>query len=106
MRQAIGTLISLFFLGSGFAAIASLLTVRLTPEANHARIGRWLVSWGLKGLLMPVCLWALLNLGISQHLQPFMPQVQAARNRGGSWGGDYFTVLAEEPFWPALIGVW
>jgi hypothetical protein len=98
MRQAIGTLISLFFLGAGFAAIASLLTVQLTPEANHARIRRWLVSWGLKGLLLPVFLWALLNIGVSQHLQAFMPQVQAARNRGGAWGGEYLTVLAEGVF--------
>ena len=53
----------------------------------------WFVRWSIKGLLCPVLLWAILNLGISLELQPFMPQVQAARNSGGSWFPEFLEVL-------------
>src|SRR5258708_9125610 len=94
MRQAIGTFISLLFFGAGFAAIAWLLTLGLTPASKRGRVNRWLVSWLSKGLIAPVLLWAVLNVGLSLHLQPFMPQVQAARNAGGFWiAADLSVVL-------------
>ena len=103
MRQSIGTFFSLSFLGAGVVAIACLLTLRLTPEANQAKVGRWLANWGAKGAVVPLLLWGLLNLGLSQHLQPFMPQVQAARSRGGSWAGEFLIVLSEGVF---LVGTY
>lgn len=79
-------------------AIAWLLTLGLTPEAKRGRINRWLVSWSLKGLGAPIVLWGIVNIGISLHLQPFMPQVQAAQNRGGPWGGEYLIVVSAGVF--------
>src|SRR5437868_4047570 len=94
MRQAIATFISLGFLGACIAATTWLLTLRLTPESKHSRIYRWLISWSAKGLVCPILLWSLLNVGLSMYLQPFMPQVQAAQKSGGSWVGEYLRVLA------------
>src|SRR5579859_3741153 len=94
MSQAIGIVISLFFLAAGFVAGAWLLTLRLTPDPKQGRIHRWLLFWSVKALLLPVALWATLNAGVSRYLQPFMPAVQAARNRGGPWLSEYLVALA------------
>jgi hypothetical protein len=34
----------------------------------------------------------LINIGLAWNLQPFMPEVQAARNRGGNWAPEYLRV--------------
>ncbi|HTL18949.1 MAG TPA: hypothetical protein VL793_17050, partial [Patescibacteria group bacterium] len=111
MSQAIGVFISLFFLAAGFVALAWLLTLRLTPEAKHKRICRWLLNWSIKGFVLPVTLWALLNVGLSFYLQPFMPEVQLAQNRGGPWVPDYLVVLAEgllliSTYWSSMTLGW
>ena len=111
MRLAIGTFISLLFLGAGLVTISWLLTLRLAPEPKQARINRWLVSWSLKGLLAPLIIWALLNIGLAWYLQPFMPEVQAARNRGGAWGGVYLMALSTGlllvcSYWSAMTLGW
>jgi hypothetical protein len=111
MRQAIGIFISLFFLSAALVAITWLLTLRLAPEAKQGRFTRWLLGWSIKGLLIPALLWAVLNIGISIYLQPFMPQVQAARNRGGPWEPQYLFVSAEglvlvSSYWSAMTLGW
>ena len=83
----------LLCLGAVFIAGPWLLTLRLTPEAKQKRIVRWLLSWSIKGLAVPLLLWALINIGLAWNLQPFMPEVQAARNRGGNWAPAYLHVL-------------
>ncbi|HZR18370.1 MAG TPA: hypothetical protein VFE51_13840 [Verrucomicrobiae bacterium] len=111
MRQAIGVFISLFFLSAALVAVTWLLTLRLAPEAKQGRFNRWLLGWTIKGLLLPALLWAILNIGISIYLQPFMPQVQAARNRGGAWAPEYLFVNAEglvlmSSYWSAMTLGW
>jgi hypothetical protein len=111
MHQAIGTFILLLLLGGGCAAITWLLTLELTPENKRGRINRWLVSWASKGMLAPIVLWAFLNLGVSVHLQPFMPQVQAARNTGVGWIAEFVSVLAIglfliSTYWSAVTLGW
>jgi hypothetical protein len=94
MGQAIETFVALVFVGAGLIAIAWTLTVRLTPESNRGRIARWLLSWSVKGVIVPLVLWSIINIGITWNLQAFMPQVQAARNHGGNWVPAYLRVVA------------
>lgn len=111
MSQAIGTFLSLFLLGCGLVALAWVLTVGLTPEAKRGRIQRWLLDWLIRGVVVPGIIWALLNVGLAWYLQPFMPQVQAARNRGGPWAGEYLEVTAlglflVSSYWSAVTLAW
>jgi thioredoxin-like negative regulator of GroEL len=111
MSQAIGVFIFLFFLGAALVATTWLLTLRLAPEPKRARIARWLLTWSLKGLLLPLVLWAILNVGVSRYLQPFMPEVQAARNHGGRWFPEYLFVNAKglflvSTYWSAMTLGW
>jgi hypothetical protein len=70
-----------------------ILTVQLAPEPAQPQRLRWLLHWSLKGLLVPLVLWAVMNVGLSWYLQPFMPQIQAAQNSGKGWSTAYFGVL-------------
>ena len=76
------------FVGAGW-----IMTVRLAPEAAQWQRLRWLLYWSLKGLLLPLALWAVMNIGLSWNLQPFMPQIQAAQNSGKGWSATFFRVL-------------
>ncbi|HVM48014.1 MAG TPA: hypothetical protein VMU04_08300 [Candidatus Acidoferrum sp.] len=69
------------------------LTVQLTPENGQAERLRWLRNWSLKALLVPLAFWALMNVGLSWDLRPFMPQIQAAQNSGKGWGTAFCRVL-------------
>jgi hypothetical protein len=111
VNQALATFFSLLFLGIVFIAIPWGLSLRLTPETKRGRIVRWLLSWSIKGLLVPLALWATINLGLSWNLQPFMPEVQAARNRGGNWGSEFLRVAAIgliiiSSYWSAITLGW
>src|SRR5215469_12217389 len=94
MFSATTGFVLLLGLCAGMVATAWLLTLRLTPERKRKKISRWLLSWSLKGLLAPLAIWALMNLGISWNLQPFMPSVQIAQNSGGGWATEFMRVLA------------
>jgi hypothetical protein len=111
MAQAIATFLSLFLLSTVFVAIPWALTLRLTAEEKRARIAHWLVVWLVKGLAVPAALWILINLGLSFELQPFMPAVQAAKNRGGAWTPEYLKVIGAglfiiSSYWSAITLGW
>src|SRR5579864_9192377 len=93
MSVVLGALVWLLLVGTMFVAVPWALTVRLTPEQKRDRVKRWLLRWSLKGLGLPLGLWALMNVGLSWSLQPFMPEVQAARMRGGNWFPEYVEVI-------------
>ncbi|HWW03405.1 MAG TPA: hypothetical protein VNZ64_27125 [Candidatus Acidoferrum sp.] len=98
MVPATTTFILFFGLCAGMVAAAWVLTLRLTPERKRGRIARWLLSWSLKGLVAPLTIWALMNVGISWNLQPFMPEVQVAQNSGVGWAPEFLHVLANGLF--------
>ncbi len=111
MNQAIATFFSLLFLGVGFITIPWVLTVRLTPENKRKRVLRWLLAWSIRGVVLPVALWAMINLGVSWYLRPFMPEVQAAQNRGGPWVPVYLRVVgmglfSVSSYWSAITLGW
>ena len=58
---------------------------RLAPEENARAtvLAEW--PWLIKGFGVPFALWILMNVGLSFHLQPFMPSVQIAQSAGTGW---------------------
>jgi hypothetical protein len=106
----IGTLF-LLCMGAVFITVPWVLTLRLTPEPKQRRIAHWLLSWSLRGVGIPVLLWSLINIGLAWNLQPFMPEVQAARNRGGNWAPEYLRVLGlglyfVSSYWSTITLAW
>jgi hypothetical protein len=111
MRVAVQIFLALVFLSGAAVAGAWRLSHRLTPEHRHPQLRVWLLRWAVKGLLVPLAIWALMNVGLSWRLQPFMPQVQAAQNSGGGWMPQYLRILAIglfviSSYWAALTLGW
>ena len=91
-------------LSGAFVWGAADLVHRLAPERDRPDIRRWLWPWSVKGLGVPLALWIVMNLGVSWNLQPFMPQVQVAQYRSGSWFPVFLTVTASGLF--AICSYW
>ncbi len=111
MRPAANLFFFLVVLSAASVAAGCLLAGSLTPERRRSQRLRGLLPWSAKGLLVPLVLWALMNLGLSWNLQPFMPQVQAAQNSGSGWFPVYLHVLAVGLFvicsyWAAITLAW
>jgi hypothetical protein len=111
VNRGFATFISLAFLSAAFVVSGCRMAHRLTPEHRQSQNLRWLLIWLLKGLVLPISLWALLNVGLSWSLQPFMPEVQFAQNSGGPWAGSFFQVVGYGMFivssyWTALTLCW
>ena len=111
MSQAIATFFALAFLGIVFIAIPWVLGFRLTPEPKRHRMLRWLLAWSIRGLLVPVVVWGIMNVGFSWAVPPFMPEVQQAKNSGGSWVPELLRVGAAglyiiSSYWSALTLGW
>jgi hypothetical protein len=101
----------LLLLGIAFVVAAWALVVRLTPDHRRRDALRWLLRWSLKGMGVPLTLWALMNLGITWRLQPFMPQVQAAQYAGLNWFAPFlrvagYGVFVITSYWMALTLGW
>ena len=91
MVQAIAICFTLLVFGAGLIALAGALSLRLFPEDQRGVMLRGLVPWSIKGLLVPMIVWTLMNVGLSWELAPFMPQVQRALNRGQGWPEAFLT---------------
>lgn len=101
----------LALLSVGFVLAGLLLPYRLAPEHRRRKQLRWLLSWTFKGLLLPALIWILMNIGLSWEIQPFMPQIQFARNQGAGWFGTFsmyciagFFIVSS--YWAALTLGW
>jgi len=111
MRPAVNIFLSLFFVSAVAVSAAWFLSHGLTPEKRQPQLRRSLVLSLIKGLLVPLAIWALMNAGLSWNLQPYMPQVQAAKNDGSGWFPVYLRVVATGVFvissyWTALTLGW
>src|SRR6266850_3029227 len=111
MQAALAIFIALLFLGLVFVAVAWGLAWRLTSEHKRRPALRWLTAWSIKGLVLPLTLWTIMNLGVSWNLQPFMPEVQFARNNGGEWVAELLRALAAglfivSSYWTAVTLGW
>jgi len=108
---AVNIFLALFVLSAASVATAWMLSYLLIPERRHPQLLRSLIAWSVKGLLVPLAIWALMNLGLSWNLQPFMPQVQAAQNSGSDWFPEYLRVLATglfiiSTYWTSVTLSW
>lgn len=104
-------MIFLFLLSAAAVAAGWVLTYGLTPEARRSQLLRPLLLWSGKGLLLPLAIWALMNIGLSWNLQPFMPQIQAARNIGEPWVPVYLEIVGVglfiiSSFWTTATLAW
>ena len=93
MTRAVAILSLLFGLSTALIGAVWVMVHRLTPERDRSKNLHWLLWWSLRGLVVPLALWAVMNVGISWNLQPFMPQVQAAQNSGKGWLLEFVRVL-------------
>src|SRR5437773_2089148 len=111
MKAASAIFVALLFLSIVFVAVGWALAWRLTSEQKRPQLLRWLSGWCIKGLLIPLSLWTVMNLGISWRLQPFMPEIQFAQNNGGEWVPEFFRALAAglfivRSYWTAITLGW
>ena len=89
-----------------------MIVYRFAQEDSRGRpLLRWLSTWSLKGIVLPMTLWAMMNLGLSWNLQPFVPDIQFARNSGKPWGGTFLQFLGDglfivSSYWAALTLGW
>ena len=109
--KAASLFVFVFLLSVALVSIVWVTTRRLTPEQHRSQIVRWLLAWSIKGLLLPVGLWTLMNIGLSWNLQPFMPQIQFAKNNGLPWAPPFLSAMAAGLFvltsyWSALTLGW
>jgi hypothetical protein len=103
--------LALLVLSAAFVAVAAVMAFQLTPEERHPVLWRWGLSWFGKGLATPLGAWALMNLGFTWALQPFMPSVQLAQMNGTGWVAEFLGVTGKGMFvlssyWAALTLVW
>jgi hypothetical protein len=111
MSRSFALFIALSALSAAIVAAVCTMVYRLTPEHRRRSQIRWLVSWFIKGLALPLLLWMLMNIGLSWNLQPFMPQIQAAKIAGDPWifhflgyvGCGFFIIGS---YWSALTLAW
>ena len=91
--------------------ITGYLIYRFAPEAEARQAV--LAEWpGLaKGFVLPAVLWMLMNIGLSLHLQPFMPAIQNAQNSGTVWFWTFLGVVGAgglliASYWAAVTLGW
>ncbi|HYG34586.1 MAG TPA: hypothetical protein VEC99_07380 [Clostridia bacterium] len=111
MVGAVIILFALLALSGVFLSVAGFMAFHLTPDGRRKQMLRWLAVWSAKGLVLPLALWMLMNVGLSWSLQPFMPEVQAAQNSGGSWMPEFLQVTGQglfvlSSYWTALTLGW
>jgi hypothetical protein len=112
VNRGYATFIALLFLSLAILITTWLIVYRLAQDDNKGRhLLRWLSAWSLKGIFLPMTLWAMMNVGLSWNLQPFVPDIQFARNSGKPWGGTFLQFLGDGLFivtsyWTALTLGW
>ena len=111
MKRSVAILIAMMLVGLAMTAMTWGLTYRLTPPDHRRRTFGWLAGWSFRGILVPVALWALMNVGLAWQLQPFMPQIQASRGNGGDWYLPFcrflgFGIFIITTYWTAVTLAW
>jgi hypothetical protein len=89
MQRSLAIFVALLFLGIFFLVAGVILSCRLILDSRRKKALNPFLIWFGKGVVLPSCLWALMNIGVSQDLQPFIPEVQDMRNNGGPWFAEF-----------------
>jgi hypothetical protein len=108
---SIARFIGLLFLSGLLVIVAASLAYRLSPFFSARRRIMWLLVWMFQGLILPIAIWAIMNYGVSWDLQPFMPDIQAARNAGDPWIPSYLRFVGRGIFivssdWATITLAW
>src|SRR2546425_7077142 len=95
----------------GAFALLSRFYWNQISEAEGAPARRRFLIWAVKGLLVPILLWLVVNCGLLQGLPGFLPAVVENRSRGGPWVGILFRSLSPilflvSSFWAAVTFAW
>jgi hypothetical protein len=101
----------IFMLGVAFVAATVFLVHGLTPAARRKPMLLWLTRWAAKGIVTPLAIWVLMNVGLTWWLQPFMPQIQEAIEAGTSRVQPFllvtgYGVFVVTSFWMAATLGW
>jgi hypothetical protein len=94
-----------------FIGTAGWGILRCAPADSRWTALRAEWPWFAKGLVVPFVIWALMNVGLSFELQPFMPRIQAAQNAGLNWAPIFLRVLSSglliiSSYWAAITLIW
>jgi len=111
MGPALVIFVWLSFLGGMCLGAGWVGAARLAAEGDGRPTFRWLLGWSIKGLLLPLAIWAVMNIGVSWDFPAFMPQIQQAQNSGGKWFPTYLRFFGDGMFiassyWMALTLAW
>src|SRR3954453_4165218 len=111
MTQSLAIFVGLGFVGLMFLGLGWGIVYSLTPEHRRGKILRWMLSWWIKGFVLPLALWCLMNIGLGWNLQPFMQEVQAAQNGKEPWFPEYLRVVGYglfilSSYWAAVSLLW
>lgn len=98
-------------LSGAIAGSAGVAACRLAPEKERPAFELWMWKWGIKGLGVPLALWAVFNIGFSWSLPALMPDIQAAQNSGRPWFPAYIRffsngALVASTYWAAVTLAW
>src|SRR5579859_1365812 len=107
MKRSIAIFLALFFLGGVFVITTAVLVYRITPEHRRRAVMLWWLGWLVKGLIVPVLLWIIMNIGISFDVYAFMPDIQFSQNTGGKWWLPFarftgFGIFVVTSYWMAV----
>src|SRR6267378_3816359 len=72
---------------------------------------RQFLIWFFKGILVPLCVWMLVNAGISTRFPPVLASIEAAKTHGGHWISAWFALVPPAIFviasyWTAATFFW
>jgi hypothetical protein len=67
--------------------------------------------WVVKGILLPVLIWMLINAGVSPKYPPVLAHIHAAKLTGGHWVSSWLAlilpvVFVATTFWAAATFIW
>ena len=96
---------------AGFVGLAFHYWNRLRQEDEFCQPPGWFVQWVGQGMIAPVLVWLVVNLGILPSFPPLLPEIAIAQSGSGGWAKALFRetapgILVIGSFWTALTLAW
>jgi hypothetical protein len=79
--------------------------------AESAFNRRQFLVWSFKGMAAPLCIWMLVNVGVSTRFPPVLAWIEAAKSHGGHWVSAWLalvppTLFVLSSYWAAATFIW
>ncbi len=101
-------LLLIVIVGAFIAIVVDLLEQLPTIESHKIR--KWLIAWFIKGVIVPIVVWMLFNMGVFQNLPDFvssrMLQKMGGVNRDATLLLIFVGVIVITTYWTALTSGW